>query len=125
MAKIIGPGSCNVDLTGFAPRLPLAGETTIGDLVRTSPGGKGSNQMVAAHMSGSEAYLIAKIGDDVFANCLHDFYRSKKFPEKYTCWWGIDILPRINPQILRLCVLSTINASLIDNFPLKESSASS
>ena len=83
MAKVIGPGSCNVDLTGYASHLPVAGETAVGDLIRTSPGGKGSNQMVAAHMSGSEALLIAKIGDDALANCLHDFYESKGFPKKY------------------------------------------
>lgn len=83
MAKVIGPGSCNVDLTGYANHLPVAGETAVGDLIRTSPGGKGSNQMVAAHMSGSEALLIAKIGDDALSNCLHDFYRGKGFPQKY------------------------------------------
>ena len=83
MAKVIGPGSCNVDLTGYASHLPVAGETAVGDLIRTSPGGKGSNQMVAAHMSGSEAMLIARIGDDALSNCLHDFYRSKSFPQKY------------------------------------------
>ena len=83
MAKVIGPGSCNVDLTGYAAHLPVAGETAVGDLIRTSPGGKGSNQMVAAHMSGSEALLLARIGDDALANCLHDFYGSKNFPKKY------------------------------------------
>ena len=83
MAKIIGPGSCNVDLTGYADHLPIGGETAIGDLIRTSPGGKGSNQMIAAHMSGSEALLIAHIGDDALSSCLHDFYASKGFPKKY------------------------------------------
>lgn len=24
------------------------------------------------------------------------WYEFEKFPERYTCWWGIDILPRIN-----------------------------
>ena len=83
MAKVIGPGSCNVDLTGFASHLPKAGETAVGDLIRTSPGGKGSNQMIAAHMSGSEALLIARIGDDALSTCLHDFYKEKNFPKKY------------------------------------------
>lgn len=83
MAKIIGPGSCNVDLTGYADHLPIGGETAVGDLIRTSPGGKGSNQMVAAHMSGGEALLIACIGDDALANCLHDFYNEKNFSKKY------------------------------------------
>ena len=83
MAKVIGPDSCNVDLTGFASRLPHAGETAVGDLIRTSPGGKGSNQMIAAHMSGSDALLIARIGDDPLSNCLHDFYNEKNFSKKY------------------------------------------
>jgi ribokinase len=39
--------------------------------------------MVAAHMSGSEALLIACIGDDALANCLHDFYSEKNFSKKY------------------------------------------
>ena len=83
MAKVIGPGSCNVDLTGFAQHLPVAGETAVGELIRTSPGGKGSNQMIAAHMSGSEALLIARIGDDSLSSCLLDFYKSKGFDQKY------------------------------------------
>lgn len=83
MAKIIGPGSCNVDLTGYASHLPVAGETAVGDLILTSPGGKGSNQMVAAHRAGSEALLIARIGDDTLAKCLHDFYNNIGFPKKY------------------------------------------
>ena len=83
MAKIIGPGSCNVDLTGYASHLPVAGETAVGDLILTSPGGKGSNQMVAAHRAGSEALLIARIGDDTLASCLHDFYGKIGFSKKY------------------------------------------
>ena len=53
MAKIIGPGSLIVDVTGFAPHLPVAGETTKGTTLRFGPGGKGSNQAVAAHRAGA------------------------------------------------------------------------
>lgn len=28
-----------------------------------------------------------------------NWYEFKKFPNEYTCWWGIEILPRINPDI--------------------------
>ncbi len=28
-----------------------------------------------------------------------DWYDFQQFPNKYTSWWGIDILPRINPDI--------------------------
>ena len=37
MAKIIGPGSLNVDVTGYAPHLPVHGETTKGTAIRVSP----------------------------------------------------------------------------------------
>ena len=83
MAKIIGPGSCMVDITGYASHLPSDGETAVGDLVRTSPGGKGSNQMIAAHRAGSEVFLIACIGDDSAASVLNDLYRENKMSTKY------------------------------------------
>ena len=28
----------------------------------------------------------------------YDWFDFKEFPNKYTCWWDIDILPRINPD---------------------------
>jgi len=28
----------------------------------------------------------------------YSWYDFKNYPEKYTCWWDIDILPRINPD---------------------------
>ena len=30
---------------------------------------------------------------------FYEWYDFKSYPDKYTCWWGIDILPRINPDI--------------------------
>lgn len=29
---------------------------------------------------------------------FYDWYTFEEYPRKYTCWWGIDILPRINPD---------------------------
>ena len=28
----------------------------------------------------------------------YDWFDFQEYPNKYTCWWGIDILPRINPD---------------------------
>ena len=28
----------------------------------------------------------------------YDWYDFQSYPDKYTCWWGIDILPRIHPD---------------------------
>lgn len=29
----------------------------------------------------------------------YSWYDFKNYPDKYTCWWDIDILPRINPDV--------------------------
>ena len=83
MAKIIGPGSLNVDITGFAPHLPVGGETTKGTRLRFSPGGKGSNQMTAAHRAGAEAMLIGRKGADFIGSMLDDHYRTEGMSQKY------------------------------------------
>ena len=80
MAKIICVGSVNVDITGYCFAVPEGGETLAGDFVKTSPGGKGSNQSVAAHMAGSEVTLIAKMGNDAMSGVLVDFYSSVNMP---------------------------------------------
>jgi len=49
-----------------APRIPVAGETILGEHFIMTPGGKGANQAVAAAKLGAEVYLVAKLGDDVF-----------------------------------------------------------
>lgn len=83
MAKIIGPGSLNVDITGFAPHLPVGGETTKGTTLRFSPGGKGSNQMTAAHRAGAEALLIGRRGADFIGSMLDEHYKTEGMSQKY------------------------------------------
>jgi ribokinase len=83
MAKIIGPGSLNVDITGYAPHLPTAGQTVTGSTLRLSTGGKGTNQMTAAHRAGAEAYIIGKQGDDVLGRILRDHYEKEGLSRAY------------------------------------------
>lgn len=83
MAKIIGPGSLIVDVTGFAPHLPVAGETVKGSTLRFGPGGKGSNQMTAAHRAGSEVCIISRRGDDVLGQILKKHYETEGMTEKH------------------------------------------
>ena len=40
---IVVLGGINIDLVGTAPRLPMPGETVIGETFYTAPGGKGAN----------------------------------------------------------------------------------
>jgi ribokinase len=59
-------GSYNVGLTMETERLPAAGETVLGRGFSRGPGGKGSNQAIAAARLGARVRLVAKVGGDEF-----------------------------------------------------------
>ena len=54
------------DLAFRAARMPVIGETILGDGFAMGPGGKGSNQAVAAARAGGAVRFISKIGADGF-----------------------------------------------------------
>ncbi|MFL5259850.1 MAG: ribokinase [Hyphomicrobiales bacterium] len=54
------------DLAFRAGRMPAIGETIAGSDFKVGPGGKGSNQAVAAARAGAEVTFISKIGKDEF-----------------------------------------------------------
>ncbi|MYB65953.1 ribokinase [Candidatus Poribacteria bacterium] len=68
--KVTVVGSANVDLVLRAERMPIKGETLIGNAFDIFTGGKGFNQAAAAARLGADVTLIAKIGDDPFADIL-------------------------------------------------------
>ncbi len=76
-------GSFVVDLMGRAGHLPLPGETVLGSAFRSGPGGKGSNQAVAAHRAGADTVFITKLGNDSFRNIALDFYSSERMITDY------------------------------------------
>ena len=49
-----------------APRMPDLGETILGESFALNPGGKGSNQSVAAARAGGSVAFLSKIGRDTF-----------------------------------------------------------
>lgn len=49
-------------------RLPTAGETLIGTGFTLGPGGKGSNQAVAAAKAGGDVGFVVRLGEDTFAD---------------------------------------------------------
>jgi ribokinase len=54
------------DLAFRAPRLPVMGETILGNGFAMGPGGKGSNQVIAAARAGARAAIITRVGTDAF-----------------------------------------------------------
>ena len=51
-----------------AERMPRMGETILGQGFALGPGGKGSNQAVAAARLGAEVHFVGRLGDDAFAD---------------------------------------------------------
>tara|TARA_Y100000588_G_scaffold314948_1_gene342810 strand:+ start:312 stop:1226 length:915 start_codon:yes stop_codon:yes gene_type:complete len=62
------------DLAFFAEKIPSMGETIIGKKYIIGPGGKGSNQAVAAAKAGIKTHFISKIGDDQFGAMAKKIY---------------------------------------------------
>lgn len=62
--KLAVVGSINVDMTVTAERIPLKGETLMGDTISYIPGGKGANQAVAMAKLGADVEMFGCVGDD-------------------------------------------------------------
>jgi ribokinase len=65
-AQVCVVGSFNMDLTTYMARLPRPGETVHGRKFVTGPGGKGSNQAVAAARLGAAVSFVGRVGMDSF-----------------------------------------------------------
>jgi ribokinase len=57
--------------------MPKWGETILGIAFKLGPGGKGSNQAVAAARLNSDVRLITKLGRDAFGEMARSFYRQQ------------------------------------------------
>jgi ribokinase len=64
------------DLAFRAGRMPAIGETILGSGFAMGPGGKGSNQAVAAARSGAKTCLISRLGNDTFGDNAITMYRD-------------------------------------------------
>lgn len=75
--KITVMGSFVVDLMARAPHLPVKGETVKGTTFKMGPGGKGSNQGVAAKRAGADVTMITKLGKDDFADIALKSFKNE------------------------------------------------
>lgn len=67
MKPIVILGIFVADTAYRAERMPKMGETILGRTFALGPGGKGSNQAVAAAMAGGRTHFITRLGTDDFA----------------------------------------------------------
>jgi ribokinase len=65
------------DLAFRAGRLPAMGETLFGSGFKMGPGGKGSNQAVAAARVGAKVTFVSKIGRDAFGDIALATWKSE------------------------------------------------
>ena len=68
MSHVVILGVFVADTAYRATRAPRIGETIMGDSFALGPGGKGSNQAVAAAMAGADTHIITRLGQDPFAD---------------------------------------------------------
>ena len=72
MGKVVILGVFVADTAYRADRMPKMGETILGNSFALGPGGKGSNQSVAAAMAGGDVHFITRLGNDAFADIALD-----------------------------------------------------
>lgn len=65
------------DLAFRAPRQPVMGETIMGTSFAMGPGGKGSNQTIAAARAGANVTFITKLGKDNFGDAALALYAKE------------------------------------------------
>src|ERR1700728_1970176 len=69
-------GSFVADVAFRAARLPAWGETLMGSAFALGPGGKGSNQAVAAARAGADVQMLSRLGDDAFGRLARDTWAA-------------------------------------------------
>ena len=77
MTRIFVVGSYVQGLTIRVPRMPALGENVVGESFDIGPGGKGSNQAIAAARLGADAQLLACLGDDIFGDLALQVYAEE------------------------------------------------
>ncbi|WP_202925520.1 ribokinase [Edaphobacter sp. 12200R-103] len=75
--RIVVLGSFVADLAFHVETLPVWGETRMGSSFAVGPGGKGSNQAVAAARAGGNVCFVTKLGQDSFGEMARKLYREE------------------------------------------------
>ena len=70
--KIVIVGSINMDVTLNMARLPHSGETVLATTQSAWPGGKGANQAIGVSRFGADAFMIGRLGNDLYGKQLFE-----------------------------------------------------
>jgi ribokinase len=96
-ADIVVVGSFVQDLVFAVQAFPKPGETILAEFL-TGPGGKGSNQAIAACRTGVSTAFVGAVGKDAFADAVTVFYQTEglqaylaKYPDSFTGAAGIQV----------------------------------
>jgi ribokinase len=81
--KVVIIGSYNVGLSMKGSRFPEVGETFTADQFFEGPGGKGSNQVIAASVFGANTSFIGCIGNDKYGKDALEVYTKYGISTKY------------------------------------------
>jgi ribokinase len=74
---ILVVGSINMDMVSSTERIPIAGETVMGNRFELHPGGKGANQAVAIARLGYPVQMIGKLGCDAFGGQMRSYLEKQ------------------------------------------------
>lgn len=74
--RVVVVGSITTDVTTFSTRLPVPGETILGDSLSLVLGGKGANQALASARAGAPTSMVGCVGDDLFRDLVLDGLRE-------------------------------------------------
>ncbi len=102
MANIFILGSFFAGITVRVPRIPVLGEALIGDLFDYGPGGKGTNQAIAATRLGAQVCLLAGVGEDIFGDMAMSLYQKEGVSREF-----IHQFPGINTGVGCVTLLPT------------------
>ena len=91
MGKVVILGVFVADTAYRAARMPKIGETILGNTFALGPGGKGSNQAVAAGKLEADVTIISRLGEDDFGQMAMQIWKDahvkgtiKYSPDAYT-----------------------------------------
>lgn len=101
-------GSINMDMVTTTRKIPMQGETVMGENFKTYPGGKGANQAVAAAKLGADVTMIGAVGDDASGKSLMSHFELAKVGRD-----GIQVIPNVSTGVATIILSDNDNRIIV------------